>query len=136
MNNAEICYACMEGAYESYGTLIAVEALADHAEMVTDIKRRLSVFMPSVSQFYMSLKRTNAMLNRKSKVAVQAVDKMKAGDYTDVAVQRAERLLDTIQNNLTAVTYMMFFIEMYLEEEVIDVQRSMSFRELEGILND
>lgn len=136
MNNAEICYACMECAYESYGTLIPVEALANHAEMVTNIKRRLSVFMPSVSQFYMSLKKTNAMLNRKSKVATQAVDKMKAGDYTDVAVQRAERLLDTIQNNLTAVTYMMFFIQMYLEEEVIDVQRSMSFSELEAILSE
>lgn len=136
MNNAEICCACLEGAYESYGTCIAVEALADHAEIVTNIKRRLSVFMPSVSQFYMSLKKTNAMLNRKSKVAVQAINKMKDGDYTDAAVQRAERLLGTIQNNLTAVTYMMFFIEMYLEDEVIDVQPSMSFRELEAILSE
>lgn len=136
MNNAEICCACLEGAYESYGTCIPIEALADHAEMVTDIKRRLSVFTPSVSQFYMSLKKTNAMLNRKNNVAVQAINKMKAGDYTDAAVQRAERLLYTIQNNLRDVTYMMFFIEMYLGDEVINVQPSMSFRELEAILSE
>lgn len=135
MNNVQICHRCIEGFVSKHdGTGIDIKAM--YADDVNLVKSRLSVFTPSVRHFYMSLKNTYKMLNRKNAVAFRAVDKMKSGNYTSVAIRRAERLLSTISNNLSIVAYMIVFIENCFEDEVSVLQPSMSFSELEGILND
>ena len=136
MNNAEICYRCLEGvAFKQDGTNVAVDALTDTG--VAIIQQRLSVFIPAaaVCNFYTSLKNTRRMLYCKNITAHQAIEKMRSGNYSNAEVRAAERLLDTIDGGLVVVEYMMVFIETHFADEVSTCLPSMSFSQLKQVLN-
>ena len=134
MNNAEICYRCLEGvAFKQDGTNVAVDALTDTG--VAIIQQRLSVFIPVVCSFYTSLKNTRRMLHFKNITAYQGVEKMRSGNYSNAEVRAAERLLGKINKDLDAVDYMMAFIESHFSAEVSTCLPIMSFSQLKEVLN-
>lgn len=134
MNNSQICHRCLEGvAFKQDGTNVAVDALTDTG--VAIIQQRLSVFIPIICNFYISLKNTRGMLWRKNVTAYQAIEKMKSSNYSNTQVRAAERLLGRINKDLDAVDYMMAFIESHFADEVSTCLPSMSFSQLKEVLN-
>ena len=134
MNNSQICHRCLEGvAFKQDGTNVAVDALTDTG--VAIIQQRLSVVIPTICNFYISLKNTRGMLCRKNVTAYQCVQKMRDSDYSNTQVRAAERLLGRINKDLDAVDYMMVFIETHFADEVSTCLPSMSFSQLKEVLN-